>query len=98
MPGRPDPFGFYPAQRLCPSCGGRLLTAIPVNRTFLRGPLQRMGVTCYCVACNRRYRAQSGLRYGWVGWMGPVGRWLWWQTTSLELTLEAPEEPGGGSV
>lgn len=84
-------YGFYPAYRLCPSCGGRLLTAVPVGRTHLRGPLHRLGVTCYCVSCNRRYRAASRLRYEWVGWMGAFGRWLWWQATSLELTLK-PEE------
>jgi hypothetical protein len=50
-----------------------------------------MGVTCYCVSCNRRYRAASRLPYAAVGWLGPLGRLLWWLSTSLELTLR-PEE------
>ena len=89
---KPAPaFGFYPTYRLCSDCGGRLLTATPVNRTFLKGPLHRMGITCYCVSCNSRWRAKGTLRYGWVAWMGPFGRWLWWQFTALELTLK-PEK------
>ena len=88
MNGKRQPaFGFYPALRFCPSCGAQLLTATPVNRTFLKGPLQRLGITCYCVQCNRRYRATSRLKFAWVAWAGPVGRWLWWQTAGLEITL-----------
>lgn len=90
-PGRPDPFGFYPAYKLCPDCGAQLLTSTPVNRTFLQGPLQRMGITCWCVSCNSRYRAVGRLRWEWVGWMGPSGKWLWWQAAALEPTLK-PEE------
>ncbi len=90
---KPPPYGFYPAGRLCPSCRGWLVTATPVNRAFLKGPLQNFGVTCYCMACNTRYRATSWLRYGWVGWLGRLGRWTWWKTTSLEVTLR-PEIPG----
>ncbi len=86
------PYQFYQTARRCPTCLKRLLTATPLTRAFTQGLLQRMGMTCYCVWCNRRYRATSSLRYGWVAWMGPVGRWLWWQTTSLEVTL-LPEEP-----
>lgn len=59
---------------------------------FLQGPLQRLGVTCYCVACNRRYRATGRIRYGWIGWLGPFGRWLWWQTAGLELTLSVEQD------
>lgn len=90
---RPAPaYGFYPAYRLCPSCGEQLLTAVPVSRAHLRGPLNRLGLICYCVACSRRYRAKGRLRYEWVGWLGPVGRWVWWQTASLELTLSGEQK------
>ena len=91
---RPSPFSFYPAGRLCPSCRGPLVTTAPVNRIYLKGPLQKFGVTCYCVACNSRYRAVSRMRFQWTGWLGPLGRWIWWKTTSLELTLR-PEIPDG---
>lgn len=93
---RPPPYGFYLTYRLCPACGGRLLSATPLSRTFLQGPLQRMGITCYCIACNVRYRAVSRLRFPLVAWMGPLGRWIWWQTTSLEETLTAPPAAGSG--
>ena len=89
---KPAPaFGFYPAFRPCPECHGRLLTATPMKRQFLQGPLQRMGITCYCVQCNTRYRAVSRLPFAWVAWMGGVGRWIWWQTTKLELILQSEE-------
>ena len=86
------PYGFYLAYRLCPTCGGRLLTATPVNHLFLQGPLRRLGVTCYCVSCNSRYRAVGRLRWEWVGWMGAVGRWVWWQAAALELTLSGEQK------
>ena len=90
---KPTPaFGFYPAFRPCPECRGLMLTATPVTRRFLKGPLQRMGITCYCVQCNTRYRATSRLAFVWVAWMGNLGRWIWWQTTTLGLTLRS-EEP-----
>ena len=55
---------------------------------MLEGPLRGMGVTCYCVSCNRRYRAIGRLPYASVGWLGPLGRLLWWKTASLDLTLQ----------
>lgn len=82
-------YQFYPIVRLCPSCGARLVTATPVTRTHLQGPLQRLGITCYCVRCNTRYRATSKLPFAWVGWMGPLGHRIWWQTTLLEVTLRS---------
>ncbi len=88
-------YQFYPCAKSCPACGAGLLTAIPLTRTFTQGPLERLGITCYCVSCNRRYRATSPIRFVWVAWLGPVGRWLWWKATSLELTLKPEEEPGG---
>jgi len=81
-------FQFYPVPRACPSCRSRLVTATPLTRTFTQGILHSLGITCYCVRCNNRYRAASSLRYAFVAWLGPVGRWLWWQTASLELTLQ----------
>ncbi|MDO8729788.1 MAG: hypothetical protein Q7J69_01170 [Candidatus Omnitrophota bacterium] len=84
-------FQFYSTHRKCPTCRNPLLTATLVTRAVVSGPLQRMGVTCYCVSCNRRYRAASRLPYAAVGWLGPLGRRLWWLTTSFELTLK-PEE------
>ena len=50
-----------------------------------------MGIPCYCVQCNTRYRATSRLPFIWISWLGPLGRWLWWKTTVLDLTLK-PEE------
>ncbi len=84
-------FDFYPTHRKCPSCRNPLLTATRVTAAMVRGPLRRMGVTCYCVSCNRRYRAIGRLPYTAVGWLGPLGRRLWWLSVSLELTLQ-PEE------
>lgn len=89
------PYQFYPTFRLCPTCRGRLLTATPLTREFTQGLLQSLGITCYCVQCNTRYRATSKLRYGLVAWLEPVGRWLWWQTTSLEVTLLGESEENG---
>lgn len=80
-------YQFYPAARRCPSCGGKLVSSTPIIRRFLQGPLQGMGIACYCVNCNVRYRATSRLRYGRVSWLGPIGRWIWWQTTEMEVTL-----------
>ena len=71
-----------------------MLTAVPVSRTHLQGPLHRLGITCYCVSCNSRYRAKGRLRYEWVGWLGPVGRWVWWLAAELEVTLQPEERPG----
>ncbi|MBI3615384.1 MAG: hypothetical protein HY211_02590 [Candidatus Omnitrophica bacterium] len=84
-----QPYQFYRTFRRCPSCGARLLTATPLTVRFTKGLLQNLGITCYCVRCNTRYRATSRLRFWWVAWAGPIGRWLWWQTTSLEVTLLA---------
>ena len=86
-------FQFHPTFRPCPSCRRPIVTATLVTKTSMSGPLQRMGVTCYCMNCNRRYRATSHLPYPAVDWAGPLGRWLWWKTVSLELTLR-PEEIG----
>ena len=82
-----SPFGFYPADKLCPACGQRLLTHTPVHRTYLQGPLQKMGITCHCIQCNTRYRAVSTLPFSRVAWLGRFGRWIWWQTVELEETL-----------
>ena len=84
-------FQFYSTSRKCPSCGNSLLTATRITRTSMSGPLQRLGVTCYCVSCNRRYRATHRLPYAAVAWAGPLGRRLWWLTASLKLTLQ-PEQ------
>ena len=81
------PYQFYRSSRLCPECRSVLLTAAPLNRTFTQGILHRLGITCYCVRCNSRYRATGWLRYRWIWWAGPIGRWIWWQTATLELTL-----------
>ena len=81
-------FQFYPTFRSCPACRSRLLTATRAQASVLEGPLQRMGIPCYCVSCNRRYRAIGRLPYRLVGWMGPLGRRLWWRSASLELTLQ----------
>ena len=93
MPLKPfNLFQFHPAFRPCPACRRPLVTATLVTRVGTSGPLQRMGITCYCVSCNSRYRAVSRLPYAVVGWLGSLGRWIWWQTASFELTLR-PEEP-----
>ena len=84
-------FQFYSTHRKCLSCGNSLLTSTRLTRVTLSGPLQRMGVTCYCVHCNRRWRAVSRLPYTWVAWLGPFGRRIWWKSAALELTLK-PEE------
>ena len=84
-------FQFHPAFRACPSCRRPMVTATLVTKASMSGPLQRMGVTCYCVSCNRRYRAASRLPTTVVAWMGPLGRRLWGLTTSFEPTLK-PEE------
>ena len=83
----PAAYQFYGTFRRCPECGATLLTATPLTRQFTQGLLQRLGITCYCVRCNTRYRATTRLRYQAVAWLGPVGWWIWWQTTSLEQTL-----------
>ena len=84
-------FQFYSTHRKCPACRNPLLTATLVTIRNTGGPLARMGVTCYCVSCNRRYRAASRLPYAAVAWAGLLGRRLWWLTVSLELTLQ-PEK------
>ena len=80
-------FQFYPAFRKCPSCGSSLLTSTLVTKLSMQGPLERMGVVCYCVSCNRRYRATGRISYPPIAWLGPVARRLWWRTASLELTV-----------
>lgn len=84
-------YEFYPAHRRCPACRGPLVTTTPLIRKFLQGPLHGMGITCFCVQCSSRYRAVSWLRFGWVSWLGPIGRWIWWKTVSLDLTLRSEE-------
>ena len=84
-------FEFYLTHRKCLACRNPLLTATLVTVRNIGGPLARMGVTCYCVSCNRRYRAASHLPYAAIAWAGPLGRRLWWLTVSLELTLQ-PEK------
>lgn len=84
------PYQFYSCFRPCPACRGRLVTATPLTRRFTQGLLHRLGVTCYCAGCATRYRATSWLRYSLVAWLGPLGRWCWWQIASLEVTLKEP--------
>jgi hypothetical protein len=95
---RPPPYGFYPSSRRCPSCKARLVTTTPVNRFYLQGLLQELGLACYCVRCNTRYRATGRLRFHWVSGLGAFGRWIWWKTATLEVTLspdpEFPQETG----
>ena len=81
-----QPYQFYPAFKSCPNCRTRLLTTVPITRKFLQGVLHDLGIVCTCVRCSRRYRATSWLRYSWIAWAGPVGQWIWWQTTSLTET------------
>lgn len=80
----PAPYQFYPCFKSCPSCRSPLVSATPLTLTHTRGLLQEMGITCYCVRCNSRYRATSWLIYPAVAWAGPLGRRLWWKTTRLE--------------
>lgn len=87
-----SPFGFYRTARRCPECRQPLVTATPLTRRFTQGLLQDLGLTCYCVACNSRYRATTRLRFYWVAWAGALGGWIWWKTTSLEKTLSAEIE------
>ncbi len=82
-----EAYRFYQASRRCPECRAVLLTTTPITLRFTRGVLHDLGIACYCVRCNSRYRARSWLPFTWVAWAGPVGRWLWWQTTSLHRTL-----------
>ncbi len=84
-------FQFYSTHRKCPACRNPLLTATRVTAAVVSGPPRRVGVPCYGVSGTRRYRAVSHLPYAAIDWMGPLGRRLWWLTTSLELTLK-PEE------
>ncbi len=82
------PYQFYRTYRPCPSCHAVLATITPLNRQFTQGLLQQLGITCYCVRCNNRYRATSWLRFIAVAWAGPLGRWLWWKSVRLELTVQ----------
>ncbi len=82
-------YGFYRCLKPCPACGGTLLSLTPLTKEFLQGPLERLGVSCFCQQCSRRYRAVGSLRYSWIAWLGPLGRWLWWQFTALESTSPA---------
>lgn len=84
-------FQFYSVPRSCLACRSKLLTATKVSAQTLQGPLARMGITCYCISCNRRYRGTSRFPAPLLTVLGPLGRWLWWRTASLELTLQ-PEQ------
>ena len=84
-------YGFYPCLKPCPACRGKLLSLTPLRKEFLRGPLQGLGISCFCQICTRRYRATSSLNYSAVAWLGPIGRWLWWHSAALESTSPAPE-------
>ena len=85
-------YGFYPCLKPCPACRGKLLSLTPLRKEFLQGPLQGLGVSCFCQQCTRRYRATSRLNYSGVAWLGPIGRWLWWQSAALESTSPASDE------
>ncbi|MBI3317826.1 MAG: hypothetical protein HYZ90_01580 [Candidatus Omnitrophica bacterium] len=89
---RPQPYRFYRIPRACSECGKGLAVHTPLTRKFTAGLLGELGVSCFCPACGSRFRARNPLRFGWVAWLGPPGRWLWWKTASLELTLR-PELP-----
>ncbi|PIQ83112.1 MAG: hypothetical protein COV76_00160 [Candidatus Omnitrophica bacterium CG11_big_fil_rev_8_21_14_0_20_64_10] len=83
------PYHFYPAFRNCPRCGGGLATIEPVEPRSLRGPLARMGLTCFCGGCGARYRAFPGFPLAWVHWLGPAGRRFWWKKVRLQTTTPA---------
>ncbi len=86
-----EPYRFYPCARSCPRCGAGLVTATPLTLRFTYGMLHELGVTCYCVQCNHRYRATHWLRFSFIAWAGPIGRWIWWKTARLETTLTPPD-------
>lgn len=87
-------YQFYATSRRCPVCRQRIATATPLTIKFTQGPLHRMGLTCYCVSCNSRFRAVGCFRFGWVAWAGPLGRWIWWRTALLKPTTPAEDPPG----
>ena len=84
-----DPYAFYRSPRPCPSCGGGLVSMTPLSRQFTQGILSELGFSCQCVGCSTRYRARNRIRFPWIAWAGPAGRWLWWKTASFEVTLRA---------
>jgi len=86
-------YQFYTAARSCPACRNKLVTTEPFASQFMGGTLYRIGLACYCVHCNNRYRATSFIRFSWIAWAGPVGQWIWWQTARLEPTTPAADAP-----
>lgn len=84
-------FQFYKTGRFCPKCGQRLVTMTLVSKRTTQGPLQSMGIPCHCLGCATRYRAVSRVPFSKISWLGPLGRWVWWQTTELEITLQSSE-------
>jgi hypothetical protein len=84
-------YQFFPAMRRCPVCSETIVSTTPLSKEFMRGRLNQMGLTCYCVGCNNRFRAIGKLHFSAVAWAGVIGRWLWWQMAELESTTPAAE-------
>lgn len=55
--GPSGPFAFYPTGRKCPTCGELLLSREPVSFGPASKILHMLGMPCYCMACNGRFRA-----------------------------------------
>lgn len=84
-------YGFHPCYRPCPACRGRLSSTTPLTRRQTQGLLHQLGFSCFCQGCGSRFRAVGRIRYSVLAWLGPTGRWLWWQFTRLEATTPPPQ-------
>ena len=51
------PYKFYPTHRRCPVCGEKLLSQEPVSFGEAGQIISLLGMPCYCMACNGKFRA-----------------------------------------
>ncbi len=80
------PFQFTPTPRLCPTCRVRLVMIGTLQAREASGLMGRLGVSCHCIQCNTKFRAQGGPSLGPVWWVAPgLARWIWW--AGAEVTV-----------
>ena len=48
------------------------------------GLLGRLGVSCHCMRCNTKFRAEGRCSLGPLWWVAPgVARWIWWAAAEV---------------
>ena len=88
------PYQWTPVPRMCPQCRARLVMAGGLGPHETSGLMGRLGVSCHCVQCNTKYRAQGRVEViPVVWWVAPaVARWIWWVAAEVQVVTTMTSE------